>query len=202
MLLYTANIGGYDQVQVTPQPGFDLLVYQNKFNYVQQSDVKTARFHKIIPPIMDFDINIWLDSNISINCDLKSFVNKWLTKDIDMVLMEHGRDCIYEEMDACIKRKKDTKQNIERQREFYKTQGYPKHQGMVGTGIMIRRVCNNVDILMDIWLDVLNNYSHRDQLSFNYALWECQKDPKFKIKIAYIPYSVFGNEFELVPHGK
>ena len=56
MLLYTANIGGYDQVQVTPQPGFDFLVYQNKHQYVKQSDVKTARFHKIIPPIMNFNI--------------------------------------------------------------------------------------------------------------------------------------------------
>ena len=115
MLLYTANIGGYDQVQVRPQPGFDFHIWTHQFKAF--SSVKCARYCKIC--LYLDDISIWLDSNIKVNCDLKSFVDKWLTDDVDMVAMEHGRDCIYEEMDACIERKKDTIENVERQREFY-----------------------------------------------------------------------------------
>ncbi len=199
MLLYTANIGGYDKLQVTPQPGFDFTVHQNKVDGL--SDVKSARYYKI-PTQIDSDVSVWLDSNIQINCDLKQFVDKWLTLDVDMVAMEHGRDCIYEEMDACIERKKDNGENIERQRKFYISQQFPKHAGMIGSGILIRRHFCNVDLLMNEWWKYVKEYSHRDQLSFNFALWELKKNPEFKIKIAYIPYSVFGNEFELIPHEK
>jgi len=150
----------------------------------------------------DWDISIWLDSNIQIKCNLKSFVDKWLTPDVDMVAMEHGRDCTYEEMDACIERKKDTVQNIERQRQFYLNEGLPRHAGMIGSGILIRKNLPNVDLLMNEWWKYVKEYSHRDQFSFNYALWKLRKDPKYNIKLNYIPYSVFGNEFELVPHEK
>jgi len=199
MLLYTANIGGYDKLQVTEQPGFDFYCWQSHGNKL--SIPKWARCFKITY-YRESDVSIWLDANIKINCDLKEFVDKWLTSGVDMVAMEHGRDCIYEEMDACIERKKDTVENIERQRKFYIDQEYPKHQGMIGSGILIRR--NNMAVLelMLEWWKLVEKYSHRDQLSFNYALWKLKKDPKFKIKIAYIPYSVFGNEFELVPHEK
>lgn len=201
MLLYTANIGGYDTLQVTHQPGFDFKVFNKPMEGI--SNVKSARYHKITySGGWEIDNTIWLDSNIKVNCDLKEFVGKWFGQDVDLVLMEHGRDCIYDEMDACIERNKDTIENIERQRQFYLKEQYPKHAGMVGTGIMIRKDSENVSLLMDTWWGVLKEYSHRDQLSFNYALWKCKKDPNFKIKIAYIPYSVFGNEFELIPHEK
>ncbi len=204
MLLYTANIGKYDKLQVKPQPGFDFLIFQNKIDGL--NDVKSARRYKILSPKF-WGSSIWLDSNIKINCNLKEFVDKWLTKDVDMVAMEHGRDCIYDEMDACIKRKKDTKENIERQRQFYLKEGFPKHAGMVGTGILIRKYRNYDDwfnFLMDDWWDIVCKFSHRDQLSFNYALWKANKlgrgEPS--IKIRNIPYSVFKNEFELIPHDK
>ncbi len=195
MLLYTANIGGYDRNQVTAQPGFDFARYSTPMQGLD--NIKSARYYKIIRDNLH-DVSIWLDSNIKINCNLKDFVNKWLTEDVDMVLMEHGRDCVYEEMDACIERKKDTFENIERQRKYYEKTEYPKHAGMVGTGILIRRHNELINRLMTNWWFFVKEYSHRDQLSFNYALSIMKEKPK----IAYIPYSVFGNEFELVPHGK
>ncbi len=205
MLLYTANIGGYDKLQVTPQPGFDFYCWKGSIASIEGAltDVKLARNYKITFYYdKDNDSSIWLDSNIKINCNLKEFVNKWFTDDVDMVAMEHGRDCIYEEMNACIERKKDNRKNIERQRKFYLDQKYPKHQGMIGSGILIRK--NNIVTreLMWKWWNIVEEYSHRDQLSFNYALWELKKEDIFKIKLAYIPYSVFGNEFELIPHEK
>ncbi len=200
MLLYTANIGGYDKLQVTPQPGFDYHLHT--IPLVGLDDVKSARYYKILTQV-DSDVSIWLDSNIQINCNLMDFVNKWLNADVDMVAMEHGRDCTYEEMDACIERKKDTKGNIERQRKFYIGQKFPTHAGMIGSGILIRRSKESIYRLMLKWFEVVYEYSHRDQLSFNYALWKLKKINKnLEIKIAYIPYSVFGNEFELVPHEK
>ena len=198
MLLYTANIGGYDKLQVTEQPGFDFYCWKAFIN-IGLTNVKLARYYKIMLP-EDYDTSIWMDSNIKINCDLKEFVDKWLTKDVDMVAMEHGRDCIYEEMQACLDRKKDNKLNIKSLTEFYHIEGYPKHAGMIGSGILIRRKNMAVMKLMKVWWEMVKKYSHRDQLSFNYALWKLKKSPDFDIKINYIPYSVFKNEFELIPH--
>jgi len=198
MLLYTANVGNYDQVQVTGQPGFDFLVFSSPIKGL--TDVKSARKRKITYNC--FDSTIWLDANIKINCDLKGFVDKWLKPDVDMVLMQHGRDCIYDEMMACLDRKKDNKLNMQSLTDFYHRERYPKHAGLAGTGIIIRRHNNNVTLVMHEWWKMVEKYSHRDQLSFNYALWKLRKDPNFKIKLAHIPYSVFKNEFELIPHEK
>jgi len=198
MLLYTANIGNYDQVQVTAQPGFDFIVFSSPIKGL--TDVKSARKRKIT--YNQFDSSIWLDANIKINCDLNSFVDKWLQPDIDMVFMEHGRDCIYDEMQACLDRKKDNKLNMHSLADLYHKERYPKHAGLAGTGIIIRRHNHNVTRLMNEWWKMVEKYSHRDQLSFNYVLWKLRKESYFKIKLTHIPYSVFKNEFELIPHDK
>lgn len=206
MLVYTANIGDYDSDCLINVSHDYWTLYQD-LKLDGLSDVKAARKHKIkfwIASNQEDEVLIWLDSNISIHCDLKKFTKKHL-KTADMVLMEHGRDCIYEEAVACIDRKKDNPLIISSQMGRYRLQNYPAHNGMVGTGIMIRRNNHKVRKLMELWWSEVEKGSHRDQLSFNFVLWKYQQrcqDDLGEIKINYIPYSVFGKEFKLHPHKK
>ena len=202
-LVYTANIGGYDTNHLSLQQGWHTANFTTLHkNYVWDDeifgleDAKKARYLKIITPhFHDYAVSVWVDASIEINCDLTKFADKYLTDDVDMVLMEHGRDCIYEEAKECIKRKKDSERRIIQQIQWLEKQNYPKHNGMVGTGILIRRHTNKVRNLMLRWWMVVKYMSRRDQLAFNYALW---KYPK--VNIAKMPYSVFEKEFTLNHH--
>lgn len=199
ILLYTANINGYDKTMVEPQPGLSFMEFTNFNPYDTVNAVKQARRHKIIMPI-SWDYNIWVDANIKINCDLKSYVHEHLIRaNIDMVVMEHGRNCTYEEADVCIEKKKDTAKNINEQMDYYKKIGMPTHSGMVGTGILMRKNNKKVNDFMKHWWRLVKKYSYRDQLSFSFVQWSMPKH--MKLRLGYIPYSVFQKEFSLIPHG-
>ena len=68
----------------------------------------------------------------------------------------------------------------ERQMNRYKEEGFPANYGLVQTNVMIRRHNDPYSKnLMEKWWEELKDNSHRDQLSFNYAVWKCGSD-KFK----------------------
>ena len=72
----------------------------------------------------------------------------------------------------------------------YKQEGFPKNYGLPQTCIVFRyhndESCKR---LMKTWWEEIKNESHRDQLSFNYALWK-NKD----VRIKYLDKSIFDCE--------
>ena len=55
----------------------------------------------------------------------------------------------------------------------YKDEGFPANYGLVQTNVMIRKHNEQYSKdLMEKWWEELKDYSHMDQLSFNYALWK------------------------------
>ena len=80
----------------------------------------------------------------------------------------------------CKNLKKDTGANIDSQLERYRKEGYPEGNGLVQSNIVIRKHNSESCIkLMEAWWKEIYEGSHRDQLSFNYALWKTP-DAKFK----------------------
>lgn len=145
------------------------------------SEVKKQRCIKINPHkyLPEYDLSIWVDGSVKLQKDVNDFVAKFC-KDGNIFIPEHPtRKCIYDEMDACIKLKKDTQANIQVQREKYTKENFPKNYGLVQSNIIIRRH-NEPDCvkLMETWWAEVKNYSHRDQLSFDYARW---KNPNVKV---------------------
>ena len=107
--------------------------------------------------------------------------DKTLENEYSLYVPQHPqRNCIYKEVDAVIKLKKDTLENVTPQIERYKEEGFPENYGLLQSNILIRKH-NNADCikLMECWWEELKNGSHRDQLSFNYVSW---KNPNIKIK--------------------
>ena len=73
----------------------------------------------------------------------------------------------------CISMKKDTSININPQIKKYKDENFPSNFGLVETNIIYRKHNEPYCIkLMYLWANELISRSHRDQLSFNYALWK------------------------------
>ena len=87
--------------------------------------------------------------------------------------------------------KKDKKENVDPQIERYKREGFPKDYGLLQSNILIRKH-NNEDCikLMEDWFNEVKNGSHRDQLSFNYALWKNED-----IKIEYLDKYIYRSKW-------
>ena len=192
-VIYTCITGAYELLDdpFILSPGYDYVCFTN-YDKIKSdiweirpipkeldglSEVKKQRCikinaHKYLP---EYDFSIWVDGSVKLKKDVNEFVEKNCSrKDGSVFIPSHPmRKCIYEEMNACIRMKKDTEANIKIQREKYLKAGFPKNYGLVQTNIMMR-YHNEPDCirLMETWADELIKYSHRDQLSFNYALWK------------------------------
>jgi len=209
-VIYTCITGGYDKLEDPKviSEGFDYICFTDtpfeskiwqmrpipsELDYL--SNVKRQRNIKINPHkyLSEYDFSVWVDGNYIFKGDVNKYIEKYCNKeDISIFIGKHPtRRCIYEEAKAVIKIKKDTSENVNKQMSVYKKEGFPKNYGLVQSNIIFR-YHNNEDCirLMEAWWKEVEQYSHRDQLSFNYAVW---KNPD--VKIEYLDKSVFNNEY-------
>ncbi len=164
-----------DNIMNIPKPWRAIAIEPLQYIIPTKDQVKIARWFKIHPHLFfrNYQVSIWIDGNIKFIQD----PNKYLTDNIyDFLLIpEHPkRDCIYEEAKACIAMKKDLKENIEKEISFLKEEQYPEHNGLVQSNIIVRNHNKKECIdLMETWWNMIQTYSKRDQLSFNYVCWKC-----------------------------
>ena len=203
-ILYTALFGDYDGVgKIYPQDGWRYLLYTDQdinpagwevIKVLPEEDkIRQARRHKIIIPaeVREAEVSIWVDANILPKTKLDTFVGRHTD---DFVIRSHPRGCIYKEGDVCIEMNKGVESDIYHQLECYMANKYPRDNGMVESGIIIRRPSADVDSFCRMWMLHVTLFSTRDQLSFPYVAWS--KDFKYKI----IPWSVLQMEFIIRMH--
>ena len=217
-VIYTCITGNYEPLDdpFVISPGYDYICFTNspsiksniwKLRPIPKeldglSEVKKQRCikinaHKYLP---EYDFSIWVDGSVKLKKDVNEFVNKNCKDAVVFIPTHPQRQCIYDEMNACIRMKKDTEANIKPQREKYLKENFPKHYGLVQSNIMMR--ChNNPDCirLMETWWQEVKNYSHRDQLSFDYARW---KNPD--VKFAFLDKNTCKSQYFMwdQTHGK
>lgn len=161
--------------------------------------VRCARFFKLLPHLFfpNYEYSIWVDASILIRAkNLRQLVEKHLNSN-DMALFNHSeRDCIYEEGMECIDSGNDASSTINIQLNHYRQEGYPEHNGLVSTGVILRRHSNSGVVRIDTdWWNEVVKFSRRDQLSFNYVAW------RDKFHWATIDGEITDNEyFEVLPH--
>lgn len=103
----------------------------------QQRVVKTCP-HKWLPE--EYDVSVWIDGSFQVIGDVVKFVQQYDLEKSPLYTRVHPqRRCIYEEGEACISLKKDSRETIEAQLERYRAEGYPERAGMAETGILLRK---------------------------------------------------------------
>lgn len=191
-VIYTVITGGYDQLKQPRNitPNTDYIVFTDNVNIDggvwevrplpievnDLSNVKKQRYIKINAHkvLSDYEDSIYVDGAIEILDDLSNWVSSITKDEVSVYIPTHPvRRCIYQEAIACLLLKKDTQESINKTIKFLKDQKFPENQGLVQSNIIYRRHNDQYSVkLMDLWWEVLETYSHRDQLSFNYALWK------------------------------
>ena len=205
IVVYTCITGGYDNI-LEPSvvtPGVDYVCFTDnpamksktwKIRPIPEellgySKVKQQRGIKILAHryLPEYGTSIWVDGAVIVRGDIKEYLKTLDTKQYSVFVPEHPvRKCIYAEKDACVRIKKIKGDEIalaDKQMKRYHDEGFPANYGLVQTNVMIR-LHNDIysKDLMEKWWSELKDYSHRDQLSFNYALWKVG-DKKFKYLI-------------------
>jgi hypothetical protein len=151
------------------------FVSVNKLNHV--NDTMANRWYKMHPHLLfpEYEYSIYIDSNIQIT-DLSSINDlvELIRRDGTTIgIAAHPiRDCIYAEAEAVLQHGKDTEANILRHVEFLRSKGYPENAGLYENNFIYRQHSHpDIIKLMEQWWDLINTYSHRDQLSLCYLLW-------------------------------
>ena len=205
--VYTCITGDYDDIKEIKniEKGIDYYLFTNnkkissntwKVVYIEDkelSNVLLARKTKILGNdiVNKYDVALWMDAAVEFTKDINDFIRTYLKSNYDFACFKHGiRSSILEEMDACLRFRKESIEKIDNLKSFYKKEKYNYDNGLIESTVYIKKPKNNeVKKTMDIWFDMVKNYTKRDQLSFNYAI------SKTNIKINWINQKVFDNDW-------
>ena len=218
--VYTAVFGKYDRLQ---EPRFcpdnvDYFVYTDgglaseskwkKKSWEEVMDVSAVtgteknRFLKMFPHLLfpEYEYSVYIDGNIEIRSDFTALALK--TEEFPIAMHLHkDRDCVYEEIDTCIEKRKDTLQALSRQKVILKNMGIPTHWGLLEAPVIARRhhdpVCKKI---MEKWWECFMQGCRRDQIALIRCLWELEIDPA---KLGGLGKNVMENsKFDIKSHMK
>jgi len=206
-VIYTCITGNYDQLNnhsyINPDWDYccftDNLSIKNNNNssweikplvFDKMDNIHNNRWHKLHPHILfpEHERSVYVDTNINflsdkIFDDINSAIKE--SKKISMGI-HPSRNCIYDELAACLKFEKDDHEIMNEQIDLIRKDGFPENYGLFENNIIYREHHDKdvIKIMKDWWWWV-ENYSRRDQLSFTYVLWK----NNFKVlPLSDIPY--------------
>lgn len=192
-VVYSCITGGYDNVAVHKYvaPDWDYVLFTDNQDLINAghfahwvirplvfdklSNVKNARWHKVNAHKLfpEYDYSLWIDSSIIINNDGPfKLCNSLIRKKALIGVPNHPiRRCIYDEALEIKNRGIDYPKVVDAEMLFLQSERYPRNNGLTETGILFRKH-NEIGTMLDLWWSMIERFSKRDQLSFNYALWK------------------------------
>jgi len=194
--VYTALFGSFfSYAEPAPGGGFDAFVFSDRKVGVTWAMKKTARhveeYYKIKSHLFfgPWEFSVWVAGALKIvNADISALVEKYLA-DADLAVLAHPRrDCLYKEAEARAKAG-DTGFRIRDQMTRYMDAGYPPHNGLAETDLILRRNgSNDLRHFEELWwAEVVKGA--RASLSFNFVAW------KMGLKYAIIPGTLASQGF-------
>ena len=138
------------------------------------------RWCKMHPHLLfpEYDYSIYVDANIWIFSDLTPAA-AWLDRYPAAMFRHKKRDCVYEEIQACIDQNKAGTDSLRKHQEVIRAQGIPRHWGLLEASIIARKHSDRQCILlMDSWWEAFLRNSRRDQVSLIEVLWKAGIKPE------------------------
>lgn len=173
-------------------------VWKVEKNYDKFNDHRrNSRIQKMMPHLYfpDYQYSVYIDGNIELKVPAEKLVEEWL-KDKDIAVFRHiGRDCLYQEAEACVIKKKETPEELARQIKEYARRGIKNHSGLAECGVIVRRHTPEVERMNEKWWAEYCRFSSRDQMSFPVA-FDLKKVNLIESSVWRHPY------FKIIDHKK
>lgn len=191
-VVYSAIIGQYDKV-LQPKvidDRFDYVLFTDslkggkegvweirKINYHNDIQTKTARWVKTHPEVLltEYNASVWIDASVRItsNYIYERAVYLYEKQILIATHIHPERNCIYNEMFGMLVFQWEEEDVILKWGHRLRNESYPREIGTFETRVLYRSHMSQAIIQFDnLWWDCINDYSRRDQLSFNYCLWK------------------------------
>lgn len=115
--------------------------------------------------------SIWHDGSFTVNCDLNTLHERFVIK-------HPLHDCVYKEIDLCLKLKKDSVAKLEKARTELLAIDWPKESGCFANGLIGRVNDLATQQMNALWWEYLNEFTIRDQIfaPYLYKKFELQYD--------------------------
>lgn len=194
--IYSAIVGGYDDIKqpLVIDDRFDYILFSNDIPssrvgiwqvlpipYANEDKTRIARYVKTHPEqlLAAYKASIWMDGTLQIATPY--IYRKFDELEKDGVLLSSvkhlARECLYEEMVAVLGCLFETEEVILRWGKQLRKEGFPRYQGLTETNVLYRRHQDGrVKAFDSLWWSCINQFSKRDQLSFNYCAWKLNID--------------------------
>ncbi|MDD4557191.1 MAG: DUF616 domain-containing protein [Alphaproteobacteria bacterium] len=195
-VIYTCSTGkNYDSINVNEflNPAYEYIFFTDNEELIAKKTVgpwqirplvfndlgnhKNNRYHKFFPNLLfpEYEESIYIDANIVLKTSkLFDAAEQFHATPIFLAIPPHRkRKCIYDELETCIKGKKDKIERLEEHRSFLLQEGYPKQNGLTENNVIYRKHHHPECVkIMQQWWELLEQHSQRDQLSLFYVLWK------------------------------
>ena len=195
----------FEYVLFTDSPNYNTGVWQLKpILYLDADKTRTARYVKTHPHIFlkEFDLAIWIDHNITILGDIYEMIDGFVKSELPIAAIPHPqRKNVYEECDACIFKKKDSREVIDEQKLKYLRLRFSHNDLIESNFMMFDLRKEKTAIFLNAWWKEINSESKRDQLSINYAIassqinWHNLTDYPNSIR-NHQKFSIVGHDFD------
>lgn len=181
MIVYTASHGIKVKPQSTSISGVDEWICfsvekpPHPWTWVKlkkpfSDPCRNAKMPKILPWLFlpkTWTESLWIDANMTLVS-----LPKAIPDDVDFAIHRHSkRNCVYDEAEACIRKKKDNTKTITDQINKYRLHGFPPNFGLFECGVIYRKNTIPVRRICEQWEVEITLNSRRDQLSLPYILW-------------------------------
>lgn len=180
--VYTAIFGNYDDLKpplIRKATGWKYVCFTDQpiesdvweirnVPVINNDPSKTARYYKIMfHKHIETDLSLWIDATFIINTNL----NRWWRRFQDpFTAIRHPFDnCIYTDAQSCINAEKGDRGTIEKQVAHYRSIGVPMRNGLISSGILMRRKEERTIQFCETWWDQVKRWSNRDQIAYGYA---------------------------------
>lgn len=194
-VIYTCLTGGYDQLQ-QPQavnPEYDYICFTDDFPqgrmgvwtivplpFKHKDKLVASRYVKLLPHtvLSSYSCSVWMDANITITGDLfYEYVHRCINDEKVLIAQVNhvyqNRDCIYDEIEACLEAGKIGLWAALGQFFYLRRNHFPRHQGLFENNLIFRRHNDSfVKLISEVWWKEFNRHAKRDQLSLNYIYWK------------------------------
>jgi hypothetical protein len=140
---------------------------------------RNAKIYKIMPQIMipGYDYYLWVDSVCEVIESPFSIVEKYL-KNSDIAVFKHReRDCVYKEIDECIKLDVDHCDLLVKQKDDFIKTGYPDNNGLYELPVIGWKNTQKSRELSMRWWEIICRYTSRDQTTLPFVLWSMSLSP-------------------------
>lgn len=193
---YVAFVDKKENVKIWEQR--DVLNFSQIDRYQNR---RNAKIYKIISSVMfpEYEYIIWSDGNHQLKKDPQTMIDDY--GDSDMYVFKHpDRNCVYEELHACLNWELDERINLKNQYKFYREVGYPNDNGLYELSTFMLKNTKIVKELQLMWYEQINKFSSRDQISFPFCVWKKEMKNKLKFirgfsNIFLVDGKYIGNEY-------